>query len=279
MPGTIIEARNINFSYMDGTQAINNLSLKIPKGKKIALLGNNGAGKTTLFLHFNGVHRPQEGKIFYHGIEINYKKKQLKELRKNVGIVFQDPDNQLFSASVYQDISFGPINIGWEEGEIRKKIEEVMKRTGTWDIRDKPTHALSHGQKKRVAIAGVLAMEPEVIFLDEPTAGLDPFFAANIMTLLDQFNQEGKTVVIASHNIEEVYAWADYIFIMHKGEIISEGISEEVFRLGDALEKANLIKPWVLEIYDSLLKKGKIADDAPIPKTREEIIKVIKAKL
>jgi len=275
MSEIILEARNIEFSYMDGTKAINNLSIKIPKGKKIAVLGNNGAGKTTLFLHFNGVHRPQKGEILYKDELVNYKKNQLRELRKNIGIVFQDPDNQLFSASVYQDVSFGPNNLGWGEEIIRKKIEEVMKQTGTWDLRDKPTHALSHGQKKRVAIAGVLAMEPEVIFLDEPTAGLDPIYSNNIMQLLDEFNQGERTVIVSSHNIDEVYSWADYVLIMHCGQIISEGVPEDVFRSQETIQKANLIKPWVLEIFDYLVEKNRIDLGIAIPKNREDIMKIL----
>ncbi|KJS85829.1 MAG: cobalt ABC transporter ATPase [Peptococcaceae bacterium BICA1-8] len=275
MSEIILEARNIDFSYMDGTKAINNLSIRIPKGKKVAVLGNNGAGKTTLFLHFNGVHRPQKGEILYKGELVNYKKNQLRELRKNIGIVFQDPDNQLFSASVYQDVSFGPNNLGWGEEKIRNKIEEVMKQTGTWELRDKPTHALSHGQKKRVAIAGVLAMEPEVIFLDEPTAGLDPMYSNNIMQLLDEFNQGERTVIVSSHNIDEVYAWADYVLIMHSGQIISEGVPEDVFRNQETIQKANLIKPWVLEIYDYLVEKNRSGPGIVIPKTREDIMKIL----
>ncbi|MDK2822424.1 MAG: cobalt/nickel transport system ATP-binding protein [Clostridia bacterium] len=272
----ILEAKKIEFSYLDGTKAIKDLSLKIPQGKKIAVVGNNGAGKTTLFLHFNGVHRPQKGEILFKGEKLSYNKTQLKTLRKNIGIVFQDPDNQLFSASVYQDISFGPVNLGWPENKIRAKIEKVMKQTGTWDLRDKPTHSLSHGQKKRVAIAGILVMEPEIIILDEPTAGLDPIYTGQIMKLLDDFNKNGTTIVLSSHNIDEIYAWADYVFVINAGEIIAQGLPEEVFRNENILKKANLIKPWVLEIFDELMGNTEIAEYTKIPRTREEIINIIR---
>ncbi|MFZ7102650.1 MAG: energy-coupling factor ABC transporter ATP-binding protein [Peptococcaceae bacterium] len=276
MNSNILEVQEIDFYYLDGTKAINDLSLQIPRGKKIAVIGNNGAGKTTLFLHFNGVHRPQRGKVLYKGELVDYNRAQLKNIRKNIGIVFQDPDNQLFSASVYQDISFGPVNLGWSEDIIRGKIEEIMKLTGIWELRDKPTHSLSHGQKKRVAIAGVLAMEPEVIILDEPTAGLDPIYTNQIMQLLNEFNKSGATVIISSHNIDEVYAWADYVFVMNSGMIIAEGRPEEVFCMEDVLHKANLIKPWVLEFYKELVLAGKISAQKDIPKTRQEIIKMIR---
>ncbi|ATW27555.1 energy-coupling factor ABC transporter ATP-binding protein [Candidatus Formimonas warabiya] len=272
MPEYILEAENLEFSYMDGTTAIRNLSLKLEKGKKYAVVGNNGAGKSTLFLHFNGVHRPAKGNIKYKGEVVNYSHKRLKELRKNVGVVFQDPDNQLFSASVYQDISFGPVNLGWPEEKIRAKVEQALKRTGTWDFKDKPTHFLSHGQKKRVAIAGILAMEPEVIFLDEPTAGLDPFYCTEMMQLLDDFNQMGATLILSSHDLNEVYAWADYIFVMNSGEIIAEGLPEEIFRNAQVLKTANLGKPWVLEVFDELVKNKALKEQTSVPRKKDQLL-------
>ena len=261
---------------MDGTKAIKDLSIEIPEGKKIAVIGNNGSGKTTLFLHFNGIHRPTSGNLFYKGKKIEYSSKEIKNIRKNIGIVFQDPDNQLFSGSVYQDVSYGPVNLGWDEKEIRLRIEEAMVQTGTWDLREKPTHFLSYGQKKRVAIAGVLSMMPEVIILDEPTAGLDPVFTSQIMELLDNLNKNGSTIIISSHNMEEVFAWADYLFVLNKGEIIAEGNPEEVFKDSNILKQGNLKKPWVLEMYEGLLSKGLVKENERIPRTREELLKSIK---
>jgi len=271
----ILEADNLEFAYLDGTKAIMNLSLKIVRGKKVALVGNNGAGKTTLFLHFNGVHRPSKGQIRFKGEALNYSNKQVKELRKSIGIVFQDPDNQLFSASVYQDVSFGPINMGWPEKMVREKIEQAMKKTDTWNIKDKPTHFLSHGQKKRVAIAGILAMEPEIIILDEPTAGLDPLGTSQMMQLLDEFNQTGATVILSSHNLDEVYAWADDIFVIDSGRIIAEGPPEEIFRNEEVMKQAHLIKPWVLDMYDHLNSKGVIRSCSVPPKNREELKNIL----
>lgn len=272
MPEYILEAESIDFSYMDGTQALKKLSIQLEKGKKYAVVGNNGSGKSTLFLHFNGVHRPSEGKIKYRGEVMKYNHKSLKQLRKNVGIVFQDPDNQLFSASVYQDISFGPVNLGWREDKIRAKVDEALKKTGTWEFKDKPTHCLSHGQKKRVAIAGILAMEPEIIFLDEPTAGLDPYYCSEMMQLLDEFNKMGTTLILSSHDLNEVYAWADYIFVMNSGEIIAEGLPDDIFRNDQILKKANLGKPWVLEVFDELIKRGLIKKDCPTPRKKEQLM-------
>lgn len=270
----VIEVKNIDFAYMDGTRAIKNLSMKICRKQKYAIVGNNGAGKTTLFLHFNGVHRARQGEMRYNGEKIDYRNsKQLKNLRKNVGIVFQNPDDQLFSASVYQDVSFGPSNLDWPEHLIREKIETVMRQTDTWELRDKPTHFLSYGQKKRVCIAGILAMEPEVIILDEPTAGLDPVCSGQIMELLASVQRKcGATILFSTHNIDEAYAWADYVFVMHDGQIIEQGLPAEVFRNREVLAKASLVKPVILEIYDELLRKGKVNPGLPVPKTRDELI-------
>ena len=203
---------------------------------------------------------------------MTYQSQYIKNLRKNVGMVFQDPDTQLFSGSVYQDVSYGPLNLGWEENVVREKIQVAMEQTGVWEFRDKPTHFLSFGQKKRVAIAGILAMEPEVIVLDEPTAGLDPMYSRQIMSLLEDFNRQGKTVILSSHNMEEVYAWADYIFVLHKGSIIGEGKPENVFREEEVLKTANLRKPWVLEVFDEMKARGRISERTPVPKTREELL-------
>lgn len=275
MTSYILEADNVDFKYMDGTRALHNLTMRVPWGKKIAVVGKNGAGKTTLFLHFNGVNRPEKGRILLRGKTLVYDQRQLKDLRKTVGIVFQDPDNQLFSASVYQDVSFGPLNLGWAEDMVRAKVAEALERTGTWDLRDKPVHFLSQGQKKRVAIAGVLAMEPEVIILDEPTSGLDPYYSGQIMALLDDFNQKGATVLISSHNIDEVFAWADYVFVMNDGKVIAQGCPLDVFADALALAGANLIKPWVLEIYQNLLAAKIISPQEIVPRTREQLISLV----
>ncbi len=270
----IIEAAGIDFTYMDGTKALKSLSMKIVGNQKYAIVGNNGAGKTTLFLHLNGVHQSRQGELRYHGEKIDYKNsKQMKTLRKNIGIVFQNPDDQLFSASVFEDVSFGPGNMGWSEPVIRKKVEEVMRQTNTWELRDKPTHFLSYGQKKRVSIAGVLAMEPEIIILDEPTAGLDPVCSSQIMTLLDEIQKKnGATIIFSTHNIDEAYAWADYVFVMHDGQIIEQGRPLEVFKKEYVLAKANLVKPLILEVCEQLAMSGKMNTQKSFPKTREELM-------
>ena len=189
MPKVILEAVDLNYSYPDGTNALRNINLQVVEGEKLAILGSNGAGKSTLFMQFNGLYRPTSGCIKYQGQAISYKNKALIELRKKVGIVFQDPDSQLFSSSVYQDISFGPVNLGLTDQAVEARVKQALIDTETTDLEYKPTHLLSYGQKKRVSIAGVLAMEPEVIIFDEPTAGLDPRHAREFMHLLKNFER------------------------------------------------------------------------------------------
>jgi len=278
MVAYIMATEKIDFTYLDGTKALDSLSIKIPGGKKVAFIGNNGAGKTTLLLHFNGINRPDSGEVSYNGQKLDYSSKGIKALRKKVGIVFQDTDSQLFSGSVYQDISFGPLNLGWSQDEVRVKLEQVMKETGIWELREKPPHFLSHGQKKRVAIAGVLAMEPEVIILDEPTAGLDPVCTSQIMSLLNTLNISGATIIVSSHNMDEVYAWADFVFVLKEGKVIAEGSPTDVFRRQNVLEAANLQKPLVLELYDNLVSSGLLARQEDVPATREALIALLAAE-
>jgi cobalt/nickel transport system ATP-binding protein len=271
----ILEAEDLVFSYPDGTKALDGLSISIKKGKKVAVLGANGAGKSTLFLHFNGILKPDSGSVKFREKKLSYRKKDLKDLRKNVGLVFQDPDMQLFSASVLQEISFGPLNLGLSEAEARDRVEEVMQMMEITDLKDKPTHLLSYGQKKRISIADILAMKPEVIIFDEPTVWLDPRHSREILNFIDQINSSGTTVILSTHDVDLAYHWADYIYVFAEGKIIGEGSTEEIFRNRNLLEKSELIKPWIIEVYQELIKKGKISCDSSVPKSKKELFKLI----
>lgn len=185
MSEVILEAVDIEFSYPDGTNALRKVNLEVKKGEKLAILGSSGAGKSTLFLHFNGIYRPNSGSIKYQEHDISYEKKALIELRKKVGIVFQDPDSQLFSASIWQDISFGPMNLKLDEEVVIDRVKQAMSDTETTDLKEKPTHLLSYGQKKRVSIAGVLAMVNKMIILLGETA------VAREMRLVNACTTEG----------------------------------------------------------------------------------------
>ena len=278
MSELILEAVDLDYSYPDGTKALRNMNLHVQKGEKLAILGSNGAGKSTLFMQFNGIYRPNSGSLKYQGQDISYKNKALIELRKMVGIVFQDPDSQLFSASVYQDISFGPLNLGLTEEEVKERVKQALTDTETTDLEDKPTHLLSYGQKKRVSIAGVLVMEPEVIIFDEPTAGLDPRHSKEFMQLLERLSIEGKTIILSTHDVDLAYSWSDRLVIMSSGEIIAQGAPGELFLRPELIERADLALPWLIEMHCGLVEKGWLPPSTPLPKTREDLLRSIPAK-
>ncbi|KON68973.1 cobalt ABC transporter ATPase [Peribacillus butanolivorans] len=268
----IFNIDGLTHQFADGTFALKDLSLTIQQGKKIALLGNNGAGKSTLFQHLNGLLKPTTGSIKFKGKKLKYDRKTLLLLRKQVGIVFQDPDSQLFSANVQQDISFGPMNLGWERDVVREKVEWAMAQTEVTELKDKPTHFLSLGQKKRVAIAGVLAMEPEVWILDEPTAGLDSYFSKQIMALLDNIHLPDKTIILSTHDVNLAYQWADEIIVMNDGKVIYQGDPVTIFHHEDLLYQAHLEKPWIFEMFQSLIQSKIFTEEDPVPRTKEELL-------
>lgn len=275
MEEVLFHIDQLSHCYADGTTALKNISLTIKQGKKIALLGNNGAGKSTLFLHLNGILKPTNGKIRFRGNDMAYNRKSLLSLRKQVGIVFQDPDSQLFSASVIQDISFGPQNLGLSNEEVLRKVEWAMEQTETTELKDKPTHFLSLGQKKRVAIAGVLAMDPEVIILDEPTAGLDPYYSKQMMNVLDFIHKQQKTIILSTHDVNLAYEWADEIIVMHNGEILCHSNPVTVFKQEELIRKAHLDQPWIMETFQTLLRENIVAKNEIMPRNKEELFQKI----
>lgn len=256
MNETILEVKDLHYVYADGTHALKGISLKIPRGKTTAVLGGNGAGKSTLFMNFNGILKPTSGRVIFSGKAVDYSQKGLKELRQTVGLVFQDPDSQLFSASVYQDVSFGPMNLKLPEQEVRRRVERWLERTGIPDLKDKPTHCLSFGQKKRAAIAGVLAMEPEVLVLDEPTGGLDPMGVSGVMKLLKETQEQlGISVVMSTHDIDIVPLYCDYVYVMDQGKVFIEGTPKEVFSQPDALRRVHLRLPRIAHLMEILQRE------------------------
>lgn len=266
---------DVSHEYADGTMALQQLSLHIPKGKKIALLGHNGAGKSTLFQHLNGILKPTTGTIHFDGEPIAYNRKALSQLRQQVGIVFQDPDAQLFSGNVKQDIAFGPMNLGWSREKIEQRVTQAMEQTEVTALQHRPIHFLSLGQKKRVAIAGVLAMEPNVLILDEPTAGLDSYYARQIMDLFETIENEKRTILLSTHEVQLAYEWADIILVMHEGHIIYNGNPVDLFYKADILERAHLERPWVFEMATTLANKGLLSIDEKIPRTRKALVEAI----
>lgn len=276
----IIETRNLCYSYEGGELALDNVSIEIERGKTTAVLGGNGAGKSTLFLNLNGVLRPQSGEIFVSGKKLEYSRKSILEMRRTVGIVFQDPDHQLFSADVYRDISFGAVNLGLPDDEVRRRVDDAMEKTGVSHLAKRPTHALSYGQKKRVAIAGVLVMQPELIILDEPTAGLDPQGVSEIMKLLDEIKgRMGISVIIATHDIDMVPLYSDRVYIMNGGKVVAGGTSKEIFSNPGVIRENNLRLPRIEHLMEILKDKDGLDVDksaATIGEARTEILKVLK---
>ena len=274
MAEIILEALDVEFSYTgaSGQKALDKLNISIEKGKKVTVLGSNGAGKSTLLLHFNGILKPDKGRIRYGGKDVTYDNPSLRELRRTVGIVFQDPDDQLFSANVLQEVSFGPMNLGLTRQEVVSRVETAMAEMNIADLETKPTHMLSFGQKKRVAIACILAMEPEVIIFDEPTAWLDPRHARDFQNILERLNAEGKTIIISTHDVDLAYAWSDQIFVVQHGKVIGEGSPQQVFSQKELVDAADLTLPWLVDVHYDLLSRGLIAQDTPLPQCKEELL-------
>ena len=274
----MLEVRNIKYSYNNDYQALKGVSLKIEKGEMVALLVKNGAGKSTLFLHLNGIYEPDEGKVFIDGEELKYDKKSLLKFRQKVGIVFQNPDDQIFAPTVEEDVAFGPLNLGLSMEEVQDRVEEALERVGMSGFEKTAPHHLSGGQKKRVAIAGILAMKPEIMVLDEPTAGLDPQGVTNLVKLLKELNDEGITIVISTHEVDLVPDYANRVFVLVGGELIAEGTPKDIFSQPDILESANLKIPIVTELFQQIEAEGFDMDnDYPltVEEAKEKFLKLV----
>ncbi len=272
----VIEAQNVSYTY-DGNRgkALDSLSLKIRRGAKVAFMGGNGSGKSTFFLCLNGIRRPDEGTIYIDGKPVEYTRKGLLDVRGKVGIVFQEPDDQLFSASVYEEISFGILNLGTDEDTARREVERVIGELEITPFQGRPAHALSGGQKKQVAIADILVMHPEVMILDEPAAALDPKHTKKVQEIVDGLSGKGITVLMATHDIDYAYAWADEIVLMDEGKVIRQGTPAEVCTDRKALEQASLELPVVVKIYERLREKNLIPEDMDLPGNAEELIEIL----
>lgn len=267
----ILELGDVSFRYPDGSVGLDGCSISIPRGKRIALLGANGAGKTTLFLHLNGILRPLSGTVLFGGSPLNYSRPGLHTLRSRIGLVFQNPDSQLFSASVREDVSFGPLNLGLDNETVRSRVKEALHAVGMTACADKPVHNLSYGQKKRVCIAGVLAMRPEVLILDEPMAGLDVAMQIELTSILDRLHGEGMTIIIATHDMDFAYQWADSITIMVKGSCTATWDVDSIPAVLAQLAVYGLGVPRVADLYRDMVAKGILKDNCSIPKCYQSL--------
>lgn len=248
LTNNILKIENGTFSYEEGRYAIHNINLEIKKGEKIAIIGNNGAGKSTFFLSLNGVIRLHGGDIYFHGKKLDYKRKSLLEIRSKVGMVFQNPDDQIIGSTVEGEISFGLFNFGMDKENVQKKVDKIIKDLNLEEYRDRPPHFLSGGEKKRVSIADILVMDPEIILFDEPTASLDN---KNIQILKEQMNllyKKGVTMLVSTHDMNFVWEWADRVVVFSNGEIIADNKPELIFANEEVVESAALQKPILFEL-------------------------------
>lgn len=270
-----------SFKYPDGTRALYDISMEIKRGEFIGILGSNGSGKTTLLKVMDGLLKDFEGNIILDGMDI--KKLSPKEIYRKVGLIFQNPDEQLFAPTVFEDVAFGPLNMGFSESEVIKRVNSALKDVEMERYAKKPISSLSFGQKKRICIAGLLAMGQEILLLDEPTAGLDPMAEYKLMSLLMKLNNEkGVTIVMATHNVDLVPLFINRLFILNKGSITRAGSPEEVFTAPLDMEAVKLRLPQIAELIWRLKHEDKLPfEKVPltIGEARRELLKQVRLKL
>ncbi|MBX4258524.1 energy-coupling factor transporter ATPase [Clostridium estertheticum] len=280
-----IKIENLTYIYMPKTpfekKAIDDISIEIKQGEFVALIGHTGSGKSTLIQHINGLLKPTSGTILVDDIDITKKKMKLTNIRKKVGLVFQYPEYQLFEETIEKDISFGPRNLGLDNDEINRRVQRAMKIVGLGyeEYKDKSPFEISGGQKRRVAIAGVVAMEPKVLILDEPTAGLDPKGRDDILNkIVELYKANNMTIILVSHSMEDVAKVANRVLVMDKGKCILDGTPEKVFREIDTLESVGLAVPQVTYLIRELRNKGfDLSQDIfTIEKAKQELFKILK---
>jgi cobalt/nickel transport system ATP-binding protein len=238
----IVEVKNLRHAYPDGTIALRDVSFRITHGESVAIIGANGAGKSTLLLHLNGFLSPTEGEIRIGDFPLT--KVTLPEIRRTVGMVFQDPDDQLFMPTVYDDVAFGPLNLGFPGPEVEQRVRDALEKVGAAHLRDKPPYHLSGGEKKRVAIATVLSMSPDILVMDEPTAGLDPFARRRLMGLLTEFRH---TKIFTSHDLDMVLELCERTILLREGTVAADGPTRDIFRDEALLASCRLEKPLSMQ--------------------------------
>ena len=264
----ILQVRDLQYAYSDEKMALKGVDLDIRQGERIAVMGSNGAGKSTFFLNINGVLQSGHGEIFYRGQKMT--KKTMNDLRKNVGIVFQDADSQIIASTVQSEVSFGPMNLKLSRNDVRDRVDEALSYMNLTDFRHRPPHYLSGGEKKRVSIADIIAMHPEIIIFDEPTAALDPVNADMLEEVLEKMAQEGKTIMISTHDVDFAYRWAERVVVFCDGKIIADDAPLAVFSNETVIRQANLKRPMMLDIFETMREKGLVKDDRSYPKNGEE---------
>jgi energy-coupling factor transport system ATP-binding protein len=280
----LIEVENLSHTYMKGTPmehvALKGTSMYVEEGECIAIIGHTGSGKSTLIQHFNGLIRPEAGKVIIDGEDLSNKKVDMKTLRRKVGLVFQNPEDQIFEKIVGDDIAFGPFKLGLPLKEVRERVKWAMGVVGLnfEEMKDRQTFALSGGQKRKVALAGILALKPKILVLDEPTAGLDPRSRNELLNQIKVLNKEEKlTVVFVSHNMEEVAYLADRIYVMADGADVLMGTPKEIFTDKEKLQRHEIGTPETVQVLYRLIDLGYDINTAAftISEASDEIIKVL----
>lgn len=281
----MMRIENLTFVYNQGTpfekKAIDNINLEIKANEFIGLIGHTGSGKSTFVQHLNGLIKPTSGKIYVEGEDITEKGLNLKDLRQEVGLVFQYAEYQLFEETIYMDIAFGPKNLKLSEEEVDTRVREAMDLVGLdfEDMKDRSPFELSGGQQRRVAIAGVLAMKPKVLILDEPTAGLDPHGRDEILNQIQDLYERGNiTIILVSHSMEDIAKLADRIIVFDKGRLAMEGSTREIFKKSEELEKVGLGVPQVTKFMQIFKENGNDIDDdvLTVEEAKEEMIKFLR---
>ncbi|MDH7497953.1 MAG: ABC transporter ATP-binding protein [Syntrophomonadaceae bacterium] len=272
MTDTVLSVQGVVFAYPDGTCALRGVSLDIPRGRKTAVLGPNGAGKTTLLLHLNGTCRPLRGEVKLDGVPVSYGRRELARLRQAVGVVFQDVDLQLLGGTVFQDVSFGPMNLGLAMPEVKERVADALERIGIGHLASRPVHSLSHGEKKMVAVAGALALRPRVLALDEPTAGLEPRAATQLLQVLDGLAAQGTTVVISTHDADIALSWADRLVVMEAGSVVCTGSPREVYAARWTEGYLASGPPAAVQIYWFLRERGLWPEMLPVPTDLRQLL-------
>lgn len=270
----LLEARGLTHDYPGGVRALAGLDLRIEKGRCLAILGPNGAGKTTVLLHLNGTLRPLSGVVLLDGQAVGYSRAALSAWRRRVGLVLQDADDQLFAASVAEDVSFGPLNLGLDERTARERVWSALEAMGIVHLAERPPHLLSYGQKKRVALAGAMAMRPEVLLLDEPTAGLDTKGTAGLLAVLDALKAAGTTLVLTTHDVDLAHRLADDVALFDKGRIVTQGRAPDVLSDAAAMRSADLERPMVIEVALKARSVGLLGEGEALPVTLDGILRL-----
>lgn len=249
----ILEFIDVSYSYPCSRQAaIQGLTLRVPTGKKCGLIGQNGCGKTTFFLLANGLYQTQHGVIRWQGQPIHYDRAFLTQLRQQIGLVFQNPEHQLVVSTVEEDISYGLCNLGLPEPEVAQRVQQAIAQFDLSELAHQPIHHLSLGQKKRVSLADVMVLQPQLLLLDEPTAYLDARHTQELIGQLQRIHAAGTTIVLASHDLDFLYRWADWIFVMDQGQLVLEGPPHSIFAQRQRLEQLQLGVPLAIELIDRI---------------------------